>query len=214
MRALAMTGMETASMIPWTMSGSLIRAMPPWARMSAGTRWRAMTATAPASSAIFACSGVTTSMMTPPFSCSAMPRLTASVPVVGVVALRSSATGTASISDVGGLSMLRARATATGGAAGDLAQVVLDVEEARHRPGGVQPQQAGQSAGAQGGGVADGVVVEAPGQPDPGRRPVEVGPHRGRYAGQVGRQLAQLPAQGVLRELAVAGPGRADLADG
>ena len=35
-----------------------------------------MTATAPASSAMRACSGVTTSMMTPPLSISAMPRLT------------------------------------------------------------------------------------------------------------------------------------------
>ena len=39
-----------------------------------------MTAVAPASSAIFACSGVTTSMMTPPFSISAKPRLTRAVP--------------------------------------------------------------------------------------------------------------------------------------
>ena len=68
------------------MSGSLIRAIPPCARMSAGTRSSAMTATAPASSAMRACSAVTTSMMTPPLSCSAMPRLTAVVPVArGVV---------------------------------------------------------------------------------------------------------------------------------
>jgi uncharacterized membrane protein YhiD involved in acid resistance len=76
-----MTGMLTASMIPAIISGSLILATPPWARMSAGTRSRAMTATAPASSAIFACSGVTTSMITPPLSISAMPRLTLAVPV-------------------------------------------------------------------------------------------------------------------------------------
>src|SRR5690348_2817524 len=63
------------------MSGSLIRATPPWARMSAGTRSSAMTAAAPASSAIFACSGVTTSMMTPPLSISARPALTRNVPV-------------------------------------------------------------------------------------------------------------------------------------
>ena len=81
MRALAMTGMETAAMMPSIMSGSLIRETPPWARMSAGTRSRAITATAPASSAIFACSAVTTSMMTPPLSISAMPRLTRLVPV-------------------------------------------------------------------------------------------------------------------------------------
>ena len=62
------------------MSGSLMRDTPPWARMSAGTRSSAITATAPASSAIFACSAVTTSMMTPPLSISAMPRLTRLVP--------------------------------------------------------------------------------------------------------------------------------------
>ena len=44
-----------------------------------------MTATAPASSAILACSGSTTSMMTPPLSISARPRLTSWVPVSGVV---------------------------------------------------------------------------------------------------------------------------------
>src|SRR6185503_15089659 len=81
MRALAITGIETASTIPATMSGSLIRATPPCARMSAGTRSSAMTATAPASSAIFACSGVTTSMITPPLSISARPDLTLKVPV-------------------------------------------------------------------------------------------------------------------------------------
>ena len=84
-RHLAMTGMETASMIPSIMSGSLIRATPPWARMSAGTRSSAITATAPASSAILACSGVTTSMITPPLSISAMPRLTRAVPVAADV---------------------------------------------------------------------------------------------------------------------------------
>ena len=40
-----------------------------------------MTATAPASSAILACSAVTTSMITPPRSMSARPRLTVNVPV-------------------------------------------------------------------------------------------------------------------------------------
>jgi hypothetical protein len=60
-----------------------MRDTPPCARMSAGTRSKAMTATAPASSAIFACSGVTTSMITPPLSISAMPRLTRAVPVMG-----------------------------------------------------------------------------------------------------------------------------------
>ena len=51
--------------------------------MSAGTRSSAITATAPASSAILAWSGVTTSMITPPLSISAMPRLTRAVPVPG-----------------------------------------------------------------------------------------------------------------------------------
>ena len=68
-------------MMPSIMSGSLIRETPPWARMSAGTRSSAITATAPASSAILACSAVTTSMITPPLSISAMPRFTPSVPV-------------------------------------------------------------------------------------------------------------------------------------
>src|SRR5262249_54423699 len=45
------------------------------------TRSSAITATAPASSAILACSGVTTSMITPPLSMSAIPRLTRAVPV-------------------------------------------------------------------------------------------------------------------------------------
>src|SRR5690606_3889941 len=50
-----------------------IRATPPSRRMSAGTRSSAITATAPASSAILAWSGVTTSMMTPPLSICASP---------------------------------------------------------------------------------------------------------------------------------------------
>src|SRR5215203_1642055 len=48
--------------------------------MSAGTRSSAMTATAPASSAIRAWSAVVTSMITPPLSISASPVLTRSVP--------------------------------------------------------------------------------------------------------------------------------------
>src|SRR6516164_8367922 len=78
-----MTGIDTAPMIESIMSGSLIRATPPCTRMSAGTRSSAITATAPASSAILACSGVTTSMITPPLSISAMPRFTRAVPVSG-----------------------------------------------------------------------------------------------------------------------------------
>src|SRR5215204_4989356 len=53
--------------------------------MSAGTRSSAITATAPASSAIFACSALTTSMITPPFSISAIPRLTRVVPVLSLM---------------------------------------------------------------------------------------------------------------------------------
>src|SRR6266550_4352299 len=51
------------------------------ARMSAGTLSSGMTATAPASSAIRACSAVVTSMITPPFSISARPLLTRIVPI-------------------------------------------------------------------------------------------------------------------------------------
>ena len=79
---MAITGIDTAAMMPSIMSGSLIRETPPCARMSAGTRSSAITATAPASSAILACSAVTTSMITPPLSISAMPRFTRAVPVV------------------------------------------------------------------------------------------------------------------------------------
>ena len=85
MRALAITGIETSAWMPSIMSGSLIRTTPPCARMSAGTRSRAMTATAPASSAMRACAGVTTSMITPPLSISAIPRFTVPVPVVASV---------------------------------------------------------------------------------------------------------------------------------
>ena len=80
MRAFAITGMVTAALIFSIMSGSDIRATPPWARISAGTRSKAMTAHAPASWAILACSALTTSMMTPPLSISAIPRLTRAVP--------------------------------------------------------------------------------------------------------------------------------------
>ncbi len=87
-----MTGMVTAALIPSMRAGSLIRATPPSRRMSAGTRSRAMTATAPASSATLACSASTTSMITPPRSISASPRLTVKVPVG-----RAGASGRASV---------------------------------------------------------------------------------------------------------------------
>src|SRR5689334_9318288 len=80
MRHFAITGIVTASWIPLIMSGSDMRATPPSRRMSAGTRSSAMTAQAPASSAIFACSALTTSMITPPLSISARPPLTLIVP--------------------------------------------------------------------------------------------------------------------------------------
>ncbi len=75
-RHLAITGMETASWISRIFATGDIRATPPSRRMSDGTRSSAMTAEAPASSATFACSALTTSMMTPPLSISARPTLT------------------------------------------------------------------------------------------------------------------------------------------
>ena len=81
MRHLAITGMLTASWISVILVGSAMRATPPAVRISAGTRSSAMTAQAPASSAILAWSAVTTSMMTPPLSICASPALTVQVPV-------------------------------------------------------------------------------------------------------------------------------------
>jgi hypothetical protein len=77
---LAITGIVTVSWISRILVGSAIRATPPSRRMSAGTRSSAITAEAPASSAIFACSASTTSMITPPLSISARPLLTRIVP--------------------------------------------------------------------------------------------------------------------------------------
>src|SRR3954452_24100097 len=65
--------------MPLMRMGSDMRATPPSRRMSAGTRSSAMTATAPASSAILACSASTTSMITPTLSISARPALTRNV---------------------------------------------------------------------------------------------------------------------------------------
>src|SRR4051812_44160772 len=192
-------------MIPWIMSGSLIRAMPPWARMSAGTRSSAMTATAPASSAIFACSGVTTSMMTPPLSCSAMPRFTSSVPDWGTVSV-CGATGCClcstdrSASSYGRSEGRFAHAVRAG--AGTLG-AHLDVEEPGDRPGGVQAQHPGESTTPQLPGVPDGVVVEAPGQPHPGGGAGEVGLQCRRHAAELLGQLPQFTTQRVLRQLAV-----------
>ena len=52
MRHFAITGIVTAAWMPSIIAGSLMRATPPSRRMSAGTRSSAITATAPASSAI------------------------------------------------------------------------------------------------------------------------------------------------------------------
>src|SRR5438270_4194732 len=81
MRHLAMTGMVTACMIDLISIGSDMRATPPSLRMSAGTRSSAITAHAPASWAILACSAVTTSMITPPFSICASPAFSLKVPL-------------------------------------------------------------------------------------------------------------------------------------
>mmetsp|Transcript_42085 Transcript_42085/g.132882 ORF Transcript_42085/g.132882 Transcript_42085/m.132882 type:complete len:308 (-) Transcript_42085:44-967(-) len=82
MRTFAMTGMETAFMIALIILGSDIRATPFENRMSAGILSSAITATAPASSAILACSAFMTSMMTPPLSMAARPFFTRPVPSV------------------------------------------------------------------------------------------------------------------------------------
>ena len=74
-RTLAITGIDTERWMPSITSTLHMRATPPSRRMSAGTRSRAITAAAPASSAILAWSGVVTSMMTPPLSISARPTL-------------------------------------------------------------------------------------------------------------------------------------------
>src|SRR6476646_788539 len=87
MRHFAMTGMVTASWISLIFSGADMRATPPSRRMSAGTRSSAITAHAPASSAILACSALTTSMITPPFSISARPPLTRMVPTSCIAAI-------------------------------------------------------------------------------------------------------------------------------
>src|SRR5207302_10210680 len=91
MRAFAITGMVTASWISPILSGSAMRATPPSRRMSAGTRSSAITAQAPASSAIRACSAVVTSMITPPLSISARPPFTRIVPISDISRILASA---------------------------------------------------------------------------------------------------------------------------
>ena len=61
--------------------GSAILATPPSFLMSAGTFSNDMTAQAPASSAILACSALTTSIMIPPLSIWASPSFTTTVPM-------------------------------------------------------------------------------------------------------------------------------------
>src|SRR3989449_3939185 len=76
MRTLAITGIVTVAMISRITLIDAMRATPPSLRMSEGTRSSAITAHAPAFSAILACSAFVTSMMTPPLSISARPTFT------------------------------------------------------------------------------------------------------------------------------------------
>src|SRR5713226_646425 len=76
MRTLAITGIVTVAMISRITLIEAMRATPPSLRISEGTRSNAITAHAPAFSAIFACSAFVTSMITPPLSISARPTFT------------------------------------------------------------------------------------------------------------------------------------------
>src|SRR5258706_9741699 len=76
MRTLAITGMVTVFMISRMILMDAMRATPPSLRMSDGTRSSAITAQAPAFSAICACSALVTSIITPPLSISARPTFT------------------------------------------------------------------------------------------------------------------------------------------
>src|SRR5712664_2734246 len=76
MRTLAITGIVTVAMISRMTLIDAMRATPPSLRISEGTRSSAITAHAPAFSAIFACSAFVTSMITPPLSISARPTFT------------------------------------------------------------------------------------------------------------------------------------------
>src|SRR5690242_12261038 len=76
MRTLAITGIVTVFMISRITLIDAMRATPPSLRMSDGTRSSAITAQAPAFSAILACSAFVTSIITPPLSISASPTLT------------------------------------------------------------------------------------------------------------------------------------------
>src|SRR5205823_6652367 len=85
MRHFAITGMETAAMISRIFLGEAMRATPPSARICAGTRSSAITAAAPACSAMVACSALVTSMITPPFSISARPVFSRRLLAVGIL---------------------------------------------------------------------------------------------------------------------------------
>jgi len=88
MRALAMTGMDTASWISLILSGSAMRTTPPALRISEGMRSRAMTAMAPAFSAMRAWVALVTSMMTPRGFIHAKSRLDAFVPCRSSIQIR------------------------------------------------------------------------------------------------------------------------------
>src|ERR1051325_8663494 len=105
MRHFAMTGIVTFSWISRLFSGSDMRRTPPSRRMSAGTRSSAITATAPDASAIFACSALTTSMITPPLSILARPLFTRILPYSAMGGSLASAAQAA----IHGVLLLRAR---------------------------------------------------------------------------------------------------------
>src|SRR6476661_8802064 len=94
-----------------------------------------------------------------------------------------------------------ARLPGAAGAGSGVVQADVDVEEPGQRTGGVHPQPAGQPTAPQLPDVADGVVVEPPREPDAGRRPGQVVLEGGGDAGQLGREVAELRAEGVLGRL-------------
>src|SRR5215212_8325431 len=111
-------------------------------------------------------------MMTPPLSCSAIPRLTRSVPVDGELSCWDcGATGL----PLDRRKMFESPSYGRSGSPptafpcpGDReVEAVVDVEEPRLGPRGVQAEQPGQPAAPQFAGIPDGVVVEAPGQGHP-----------------------------------------------
>src|SRR5215469_113062 len=148
--------------------------------MSAGTRSSAITATAPASSAIFACSAVTTSMITPPLSMSAMPRLTRWVPVWWVSEVPTTDTGLPYLLSRDGDNGLRLHGRRTpeclnSQSAREVRHVsallvhlagrdrVVYFEKFRHRSAARQPEHAHQPAPPGGDRGDDRVVVELAG---------------------------------------------------